>query len=263
MGEVIAQAQGTRLADRAVYERDGHTGERDPSAIGFATVRGGDIVGDHTVLFAGTGERIEIAHKSSSRAGYAQGSLRAVRFLAGQARPVRHGRRAEPALNDEPATSLLAERRHRQGRGAAAAAHVDRQLGGHRLEGLDAAPRQRTWRARWRPSGRRPRCRTPPRSCAAIDRAHAGAAAGAATQPPAGTWPARASAQQLTRRAARALHAVMRRLQFGQVLLATTGAIAPFIGLFGTVWGIYHALTASPARARSRSSAWPARWARR
>ncbi len=86
MGEVIAQAQGTRLADRAVYERYGHTGERDPSAIGFATVRGGDIVGDHTVLFAGTGERIEIAHKSSSRAGYAQGSLRAVRFLAGQAR---------------------------------------------------------------------------------------------------------------------------------------------------------------------------------
>ena len=86
MGEVIAAAQGTRLADRAVYERHGHTGERDPAAIGFATVRGGDIVGEHTVLFAGTGERIEIAHKSSSRAGYAQGSLRAVRFLAGQAR---------------------------------------------------------------------------------------------------------------------------------------------------------------------------------
>ena len=87
MGEVIAEAQGTRLADRAVYERYGHTGERDPSSIGFATVRGGDIVGDHTVLFAGTGERIEISHKSSSRAGYAQGSLRAARFLAGK----RHG----------------------------------------------------------------------------------------------------------------------------------------------------------------------------
>ena len=84
MGEVIAQAQGTRLAQRAVYERFGHTGEREPGAIGFATVRGGDIVGEHTVLFAGTGERIEIAHKSSSRAGYAQGSLRALRFLAGQ-----------------------------------------------------------------------------------------------------------------------------------------------------------------------------------
>ena len=81
MGEDIAEAQGTRLADRAVYERYGHTGERESGTIGFATVRGGDIVGEHTVLFAGTGERIEIAHKSSSRATYAQGSLRAVRFL--------------------------------------------------------------------------------------------------------------------------------------------------------------------------------------
>ncbi|GAB1385469.1 4-hydroxy-tetrahydrodipicolinate reductase [Melaminivora sp.] len=84
MGEVIAAAQGTQLAERAVYERYGHTGERQAGSIGFATVRGGDIVGDHTVLFAGTGERVEITHKSSSRAGYAQGSLRAVRFLAGQ-----------------------------------------------------------------------------------------------------------------------------------------------------------------------------------
>ena len=82
MGEVIAEAQGTKLADRAVYERFGHTGERKADTIGFATVRGGDIVGDHTVLFAGTGERIEIAHKSSSRAGYANGSLRAVAYLA-------------------------------------------------------------------------------------------------------------------------------------------------------------------------------------
>ena len=86
MGEVIAGALGRDLQDCAVYERHGHTGERDPSTIGFATIRGGDIVGDHTVLFAGTGERIEISHKSSSRAGYAQGSLRAVRFLAGRAR---------------------------------------------------------------------------------------------------------------------------------------------------------------------------------
>nr|WP_225782270.1 4-hydroxy-tetrahydrodipicolinate reductase [Xenophilus sp. Marseille-Q4582] len=82
MGEVIAQALGRDLQDCAVYAREGVTGERDPSSIGFATIRGGDIVGDHTVLFAGTGERIEISHKSSSRAGYAQGSLRAVRFLA-------------------------------------------------------------------------------------------------------------------------------------------------------------------------------------
>jgi len=84
MGEVIAQALGRDLKDCAVYERHGVTGERDPSTIGFATIRGGDIVGDHTVLFAGTGERIEITHKSGSRATYAQGSLRAVRFLAGQ-----------------------------------------------------------------------------------------------------------------------------------------------------------------------------------
>jgi len=84
MGEVIASALGRDLKDCGVYAREGVTGERDPSSIGFATIRGGDIVGDHTVLFAGTGERIEISHKSSSRATYAQGSLRAVRFLAGQ-----------------------------------------------------------------------------------------------------------------------------------------------------------------------------------
>ena len=65
-----------------MYGREGVTGERDPSTIGFATVRGGDIVGDHTVLFAGTGERIEITHRSTSRMGYALGSLRAARFLA-------------------------------------------------------------------------------------------------------------------------------------------------------------------------------------
>jgi 4-hydroxy-tetrahydrodipicolinate reductase len=81
MGEVVAEAQGTQLADRAVYARQGHTGPRPADAIGFATVRGGDIVGDHTVLFIGDGERIEITHKSNSRAGYAAGSLRAARFL--------------------------------------------------------------------------------------------------------------------------------------------------------------------------------------
>ena len=83
MGEVIAQALGRNLKDCAVYAREGVTGERDPSSIGFASIRGGDIVGDHTVLFAGTGERIEITHKSASRSTYAQGSLRAVRFLHG------------------------------------------------------------------------------------------------------------------------------------------------------------------------------------
>ena len=84
MGEVVAAALGRDLKDCAVYAREGVTGERDPSTIGFATVRGGDIVGDHTVMFAGTGERIEITHRSNSRAGYAQGSLRAARFLAGR-----------------------------------------------------------------------------------------------------------------------------------------------------------------------------------
>jgi 4-hydroxy-tetrahydrodipicolinate reductase len=82
MGEVLARALGRDLAECAVYAREGVTGERDPSSIGFATIRGGDIVGDHTVLFAGTGERIEITHKSASRATYAQGSLRAARFLS-------------------------------------------------------------------------------------------------------------------------------------------------------------------------------------
>ena len=82
MGEVLAQALGRDLKTCGVFAREGVTGERDPSTIGFSTIRGGDIVGDHTVLFAGTGERIEISHRSSSRAGYAQGSLRAARFLA-------------------------------------------------------------------------------------------------------------------------------------------------------------------------------------
>lgn len=81
MGEVIAQAQGTRLAERAVYAREGHTGERRGGSIGFATVRGGDIVGDHTVMFIGAGERIEISHRSNSRSGYAAGSLKAARFV--------------------------------------------------------------------------------------------------------------------------------------------------------------------------------------
>ena len=73
MGEVLAAALGRDLKDCAVYAREGVTGPRDASSIGFASIRGGDIVGDHTVLFAGTGERIEISHKSSSRVTYAQG----------------------------------------------------------------------------------------------------------------------------------------------------------------------------------------------
>lgn len=82
MGEVVAEALGRDLKECAVYGREGVTGQRDPSTIGFATVRGGDIVGDHTVMFCGIGERVEITHKSSSRMTYATGSVRAARFLA-------------------------------------------------------------------------------------------------------------------------------------------------------------------------------------
>ena len=85
IGEVIADVLGRSLADCAVYGREGVTGEREPSTIGFATVRGGDIVGDHTALFAGIGERIEITHKASHRATFAQGALRAADFLRGRA----------------------------------------------------------------------------------------------------------------------------------------------------------------------------------
>jgi 4-hydroxy-tetrahydrodipicolinate reductase len=81
MGEVVAQAQGRSLAECAVYDRHGVTGERPTGAIGFASLRGGDLVGDHTVLFAGVGERIELIHRATSRATYAQGALRAARFL--------------------------------------------------------------------------------------------------------------------------------------------------------------------------------------
>lgn len=81
MGEVIAQAWHKPLDEVATWARHGHTGAREAGSIGFSVVRGGDIVGDHTVYFCGTGERIEITHRASSRATYAQGSLRAARFL--------------------------------------------------------------------------------------------------------------------------------------------------------------------------------------
>jgi len=81
MGEVIAGALGRKLKDCGVFAREGVTGERKAGTIGFATIRGGDIVGDHTAMFAGSGERVEITHRSSSRATYAQGALRAAHFL--------------------------------------------------------------------------------------------------------------------------------------------------------------------------------------
>lgn len=85
MGEIVAKAVGRDLSDSAVYGREGITGERPATQIGFSTIRGGDIIGDHTVLFAGIGERIEITHKSGGRMHYATGALRAGRFLRGRA----------------------------------------------------------------------------------------------------------------------------------------------------------------------------------
>ena len=84
LGQAVARAIDRDLASCAVYGREGVTGERDPRTIGFATVRGGDIVGDHTLLFAGIGERVELTHKASSRATFAQGALRAAKWLQGR-----------------------------------------------------------------------------------------------------------------------------------------------------------------------------------
>jgi 4-hydroxy-tetrahydrodipicolinate reductase len=81
MGEVVAAALGRDLATCAVYGREGHTGERVPGTIGFETIRAGDIVGDHTVMFAGDGERVEITHKASSRMTFARGAVRAAGWL--------------------------------------------------------------------------------------------------------------------------------------------------------------------------------------
>jgi len=82
MGEILAGALGRDLATSAVYGRQGVTGPRERRTIGFETIRAGDIVGDHTVLFAGTGESIEITHRASSRANFANGAMRAVGWLA-------------------------------------------------------------------------------------------------------------------------------------------------------------------------------------
>ena len=82
IGEIIAEATGRDLRKDGVFSREGITGERDKLAIGFATIRGGDIVGDHTALFAGEGERIEISHRASDRTTFARGAVRAARFAS-------------------------------------------------------------------------------------------------------------------------------------------------------------------------------------
>ena len=84
MGEVVARQLGRDLKQCAIYGREGNTGERDRRTIGFATIRAGDIVGEHTVLFAGEGERLEITHKASSRMTFAKGAVRAARWLMAQ-----------------------------------------------------------------------------------------------------------------------------------------------------------------------------------
>ncbi len=81
MGEVVAEALGRDLSECAVYGREGHTGERDRKTIGFETIRAGDVVGDHTVLFAAMGERVEITHKASSRMTFANGAVRAAGWI--------------------------------------------------------------------------------------------------------------------------------------------------------------------------------------
>lgn len=84
LGQVIADTLGRDLEKNAVYGREGDTGERDPNTIGFATIRAGDIVGEHTAMFADIGERIEITHKASSRLTFAKGAVRAAHWLAGK-----------------------------------------------------------------------------------------------------------------------------------------------------------------------------------
>ena len=86
LGEVVAGALGRDLAECAVYGREGHTGPRDRATIGFETIRAGDIVGEHTVLYAATGERVEITHRAASRMTFAQGAVRAANWLVGRER---------------------------------------------------------------------------------------------------------------------------------------------------------------------------------
>ena len=101
LGEAAARGAGVRLDEHAVYAREGVTGERKPGAIGFAALRGGDVVGEHTVVFAGPGERVELAHRATSRQNFAMGALRAASFVA--------RRRAEGRAGLYDMTDVLAE----------------------------------------------------------------------------------------------------------------------------------------------------------
>ena len=91
LGEAAAKGARVSLAEHAVYAREGLTGERRPGTIGFATLRGGDVVGEHTVVFAGAGERVELTHRATSRGNFAAGALRAARFVAAKRAEGRSG----------------------------------------------------------------------------------------------------------------------------------------------------------------------------
>jgi 4-hydroxy-tetrahydrodipicolinate reductase len=91
LGEAAAAGAGVALDAHAVYAREGIIGERTPGTIGFATLRGGDVVGEHAVIFAGAGERLELTHRATSRQNFAAGALRAARFVAQCRAQGRHG----------------------------------------------------------------------------------------------------------------------------------------------------------------------------
>jgi 4-hydroxy-tetrahydrodipicolinate reductase len=84
LGQAAAQGRNVRLEDVADRGRNGNTGARATGAIGFAALRGGDVVGDHSVIFAGIGERLELTHKASDRGSYARGAVHAARWLEGR-----------------------------------------------------------------------------------------------------------------------------------------------------------------------------------
>ena len=249
MGEVIAQALGRDLKDCGVYAREGVTGERDPSTIGFASIRGGDIVGDHTVLFAGTGERIEITHKSASRATYAQGSLRAARFLAGHSTGVFDMFDVLGLREGEVAVNILTF--WAQGDFVIRAMTVA-------LLALSVS----TWVViLWKTRLLQRVGQDVSQSIAAFwQAAHFEEAntrvaqfdrdgcvlplLGATLIPVDGTMAAAGNrTQQLTRVLRESLQNSVHKLQWGQLLLATAGSISPFVGLLGTVWGIFNALS--------------------
>ena len=270
MGEAVAGALGRSLDDCAVYGRHGVTGERDPSSIGFAAVRGGDIVGDHTVLFAGIGERIEVT-QSSSRVSYAQRCARSTSC-----------RRAAPACSHGTCSACADTTGNSDGdthrrcplprkrrcdhacRRLCAAGDVRRQLVLPPHESLAIARRQ--GRARSPRSGARRRStRASPRSPAPI------ASACSCRSPKPRAMRLTTTTRLLRARRARrtraarvaARDAALAAAPRIRLLLASIGSTAPFVGLLGTVWGIYHALGSIAASGQAQIENVAGRSARR